>query len=55
MENIPVFDMIAGIEDATKTLLTINSTNAFRFDCSNILNKSRKNQKEMLLKNLAET
>ena len=36
--NIPVFDIIAGIEDA---LPTINISNAFRFDCCNILKKSR--------------
>ena len=40
-ENIPVFHIIAGIEDATKTLPTINTSNAFRFDCCNILKKSR--------------
>ena len=39
--NMPVFDIIAGIEDATKTLPTINTSNAFRFDCCNILKKSR--------------
>ena len=39
--NIPVFDIIAGIEDATKTLPTINTSNAFRFHCCNILKKSR--------------
>ena len=38
-ENIPVFDIIAGIEDPT--LPTINTSNAFRFDCCNILKKSR--------------
>ena len=42
-ENIPVFDIIAGIEDVTKTLPTINTSNAFCFDCSNILKKSRNN------------
>ena len=38
---MPVFDIIAGIEDATKTLPTITTSNAFRFDCCNILKKSR--------------
>ena len=38
---MPVVDIIAGIEDATKTLPTINTSNAFRFDCCNILKKSR--------------
>ena len=40
-ENIPVFEIIAGIEHATKKLSTINTSNAFRFDCCNILKKSR--------------
>ena len=39
--NMPVFDIIAGIEDAMKTLPTINTSNVFRFDCSNTLKKSR--------------
>ena len=39
--NMPVFDIIAGIEDTTKTLPTINTSNAFCFDCCNILKKSR--------------
>ena len=41
MENIPVFDIIAGIEDATKTLPAINTSSAFCFDCCNILKKYR--------------
>ena len=41
MENIPVFDIIAGIEDATKTLPAINTGSAFCFDCCNILKKYR--------------
>ena len=41
MENIPVFDIIPGIEDATKTLPAIYTSNAFRFDCCNILKISR--------------
>ena len=40
-ENIPVIDTIAGTEDAIKTLPTINTSNAFPFDCCNILKKSR--------------
>ena len=39
--SIPVFDIIAGIEDTTKTLPTINTSNAFRYDCCSILKKSR--------------
>ena len=38
---MPVFDIIAGIEDTTTTLPRINTSNAFRFDCCNILKKSR--------------
>ena len=38
-ENIPVFDIIVGIEDATKTFHTINTSNTFRFDYCNILIK----------------
>ena len=34
---------MAGIEDVTKTLPTINTSNAFCFDCCNILKKSRNN------------
>ena len=30
-ENVPVFDIIAGIEDATKALPTINTSNVFRY------------------------
>ena len=41
MENIPVFDIIARIEDATKVLPAIYTSNVFRFDCCNILKKSR--------------
>ena len=41
-ENIPVFDRIAGIDHATKILPTINTSNAFRFDCCNILIKIEK-------------
>ena len=38
-ENIPVFDRIAEIEDATKTLPAINTSNDFRFDYCNIFLK----------------
>ena len=41
MENIPVFDIKVGIEGATKPLPTNNTSNAFRFDCCNILKKSK--------------
>ena len=40
-ENIPVVDIIAGIEDATNPLLTINTSNVFCNDCCNILKKPR--------------
>ena len=40
-ENIPVFYIIAGIEDATETLPTINASNVFRYDCCNNLKKPR--------------
>ena len=36
-----VFDIIAGLEDATKTIPTVNTSNAFRIDCCNILMKSK--------------
>ena len=36
-----VFDIIAGIEDATKTIPTIKSSNALYFDCCDILMKSK--------------
>ena len=54
-ENIPVFDIIAGIEDATKTLPTINASNAFRFDCCNILKKSRNISETNITEKVAET
>ena len=38
-ENMLVFDIINGVEDATKTIPTINTSNAFRIDCCNILMK----------------
>ena len=41
MENIPVFDIITRIEDTTKVLPAIYTSNVFRFDCCNILKKSR--------------
>ena len=41
MESIPVFDIIPGIEDAAKALPAIYTSNAFRFDCCNILKKFR--------------
>ena len=44
-ENILVFDLIAGIEDTTKTLPTINRSNAFCLDCCNILKKSTTSHK----------
>ena len=40
-ENIPIFDITAGIENTTKTLPTINTSNVFRYDCCNILKKPR--------------
>ena len=40
-ESIPVFYTIAGIEDATETLPTINASNVFRYDCCNNLKKPR--------------
>ena len=40
-ENIPVFDIIAGIEDATKALPTINRSTVFHYNCCNILKKPR--------------
>ena len=39
-EKIAVYDIICGREDATKTLATINTSNAFCFDCCNFLKKS---------------
>ena len=41
MQNFPVFDVIARIGDATKALPAIYKSNVFRFDCCNILKKSR--------------
>ena len=56
MENIPVFDIIPGIEDATKTLPAIYTSNAFRFDCCNILkisrNKSERNISEKVCRDI---
>ena len=40
-ENIRAIGIIAGTEDTIKTLPTINTSNAFPFDCCNILKKSR--------------
>ena len=51
-----VFDIIAGIEDATKTVPTINTSNAFRFDCCDILmkykNKSETNISEKVCRDI---
>ena len=33
--------MITGIQDASKTLPTINISNVFHYDCCNILYKTR--------------
>ena len=41
MENIPIFARIARLEDATKILPTINTSNEFRYDCCDILKKPR--------------
>ena len=39
------YDIIARVEDATKTLPTINTSNVFRYDCCNILKKPRNKSK----------
>ena len=50
-KKIAIFDVITGIEDATKTLRTINKSGVFRYDCCNILKKAR-NPKQTLVKKL---
>ena len=54
-ENMPVFDIIDGTEDATKTLPTINTSNAFRFDRCIILKKSRNKSKTNVSEKFEET
>ena len=39
------YDIIARVEDATKTLPTINTSNVFCYDCCNILKKPRNKSK----------
>ena len=37
IENFPVFDVIAGIENTTKTFPTVSASNILCYDCCNIL------------------
>lgn len=37
IENFPVLDVIAGIENTTKTFPTVSASNILCYDCCNIL------------------